>query len=136
MSARAVFLDRDGVINRVIKKNGKLLPPLGVTDFEFLPGVVDSLEAIAGLAAEQESNVEAARLFAAALSLRNAIGMSRWPAEQSDYDAVLSSIRAALGEAGFGTAWAEGERLSPDEAIAYACWVRGDPNSPLPEQPR
>ncbi|GIW78847.1 MAG: D,D-heptose 1,7-bisphosphate phosphatase [Gemmatales bacterium] len=42
---RAVFLDRDGVINRVFKRDGKPYPPPTLADFEFLPGVVDAVAA-------------------------------------------------------------------------------------------
>lgn len=35
---KAVFLDRDGVINRAIVRNGKPYPPSSLIDFEFLPG--------------------------------------------------------------------------------------------------
>ncbi len=41
---RAVFLDRDGVINRAIIRDGKPYPPLDVCDFEFLPGVVEACQ--------------------------------------------------------------------------------------------
>ncbi len=36
---QAVFLDRDGVINRVVVKNGKPFPPASLNAFELLPGV-------------------------------------------------------------------------------------------------
>ncbi len=36
---RAVFLDRDGVINKVIIRHGKSFPPSGIEEFEILPGV-------------------------------------------------------------------------------------------------
>lgn len=39
---RAVFLDRDGVINRPIIRDGRPYPPLGVEEFELLPGVVEA----------------------------------------------------------------------------------------------
>lgn len=41
---RACFLDRDGVINRAIVKEGKPYPPRDLTDLEILPGVVDALK--------------------------------------------------------------------------------------------
>jgi len=97
---------------------------------KWLPGVVDSLEALAGLAAEQGSYLEATRIFGAALTLRNAIGVSRWPAEQSGYEAILARIRAELGETDFATAWAEGEALSAEEAVAYASRTRGERKRP------
>ena len=40
---RAVFLDRDGVINRAIVKDGKPYPPSCLAELEILPGVADAL---------------------------------------------------------------------------------------------
>jgi D-glycero-D-manno-heptose 1,7-bisphosphate phosphatase len=39
----AVFLDRDGVINRAVMRNGRPFPPASVDDLEVLEGVVDAL---------------------------------------------------------------------------------------------
>jgi D-glycero-D-manno-heptose 1,7-bisphosphate phosphatase len=41
--ARAVFLDRDGVINRAVVRNGKPYPPASITELEILPGVPEAL---------------------------------------------------------------------------------------------
>lgn len=43
---RAVFLDRDGVINRVFVRNGKPFSPQGLADFELLPGVREAVQAL------------------------------------------------------------------------------------------
>jgi len=43
---RAVFLDRDGVINRAVVRDGKPFPPSGMHDFELLPEVASSLSAL------------------------------------------------------------------------------------------
>ena len=40
---RAVFLDRDGVINRAIVRAGKPYPPATLTELEILPGVLEAL---------------------------------------------------------------------------------------------
>jgi D-glycero-D-manno-heptose 1,7-bisphosphate phosphatase len=40
---RAVFLDRDGVINRAVLRAGLPYPPQSVQDLEILPGVRDAL---------------------------------------------------------------------------------------------
>ncbi len=40
---RAVFLDRDGVINQAIVKNGKPYPPDNLEDLVILPGVDEAL---------------------------------------------------------------------------------------------
>jgi D-glycero-D-manno-heptose 1,7-bisphosphate phosphatase len=41
---RAVFLDRDGVINRAPVRLGKPYPPGSLEELEILPGVVEALE--------------------------------------------------------------------------------------------
>jgi len=41
---KAVFLDRDGVINRAVVKDGKPYPPLSINEVEILPGVPEALE--------------------------------------------------------------------------------------------
>lgn len=43
---RAVFLDRDGVINRVILKDGVPHAPVSLNDFELLPGVGEAIESL------------------------------------------------------------------------------------------
>jgi D-glycero-D-manno-heptose 1,7-bisphosphate phosphatase len=40
---KAVFLDRDGVINRSLIHNGKPFAPTNLNDFQILPGVIESL---------------------------------------------------------------------------------------------
>ena len=43
----AVFLDRDGVINRAVVMEGKPYPPAGLDELEILPGAVTSLSRLA-----------------------------------------------------------------------------------------
>lgn len=43
MTHRAVFLDRDGVINRAFVRDGKPYPPSGPEELEILPGVPEAL---------------------------------------------------------------------------------------------
>ena len=40
---RAVFLDRDGVINRAVVRDGRPYPPASVDDVQLLPGVAAAL---------------------------------------------------------------------------------------------
>ena len=40
---RAVFLDRDGVINRAVVRDGKPYPPANLSEMEILPGVPEAL---------------------------------------------------------------------------------------------
>lgn len=67
----------------------------------------------------------AARLLGAAEALRQPIGSMIDPADQATYDRDRQALLAALGEAAFEAAWAEGARLSPRQAIDAAV-------SPLP----
>lgn len=39
---RAVFLDRDGVINRALVRDGRPYPPSSLAEFEILPGVTEA----------------------------------------------------------------------------------------------
>lgn len=41
-SRRAVFLDRDGVINRALTREGQPYPPHSLEEFEILPGVEEA----------------------------------------------------------------------------------------------
>lgn len=40
---RAVFLDRDGVINQAVVKDGKPYPPSGLSELKILPGVSEAI---------------------------------------------------------------------------------------------
>ena len=41
---RAVFLDRDGVLNRALERAGKPYPPSSLAEFEILPGVPEACQ--------------------------------------------------------------------------------------------
>ena len=41
---KAIFLDRDGVINHAIVKDGKPYPPISLKDFKIIDGVKESLD--------------------------------------------------------------------------------------------
>ena len=43
---RAVFLDRDGVINRAVVRDGKPYPPANLAEMEILPGVSEALASL------------------------------------------------------------------------------------------
>jgi len=44
----AVFLDRDGIINRAVVREGKPYPPARPEDVEILLGAITSLQRLAG----------------------------------------------------------------------------------------
>ncbi len=93
-------------------------------------GSVDALEMLARLVAAQGSPREAIRLWAAAESWRQALGYARFPIEQDPYYDALAEAKKAVDKDDFAAAWAEGAKLSPDEAIAYAARGRGERRRP------
>jgi DNA-binding CsgD family transcriptional regulator len=93
-------------------------------------GLVDAIELLARLAGEQGGHREAARLWAAAESRRSELGYARFPVEQGPREAAVAAAKDALGADGFAAAWAEGAKLSADDAIAYAARGRGDRKRP------
>lgn len=46
MSRRAVFLDRDGVLNRSIVRDGRPYPPASLDELQILPGVKEALQTL------------------------------------------------------------------------------------------
>jgi predicted ATPase/class 3 adenylate cyclase/DNA-binding XRE family transcriptional regulator len=74
----------------------------------------ESLEAFAGVAAGQNQPARAARLLGAIAS------MQRSSAAQAAYDHVVTTVRSQLDEAAFAAAWAEGQALSREQAVAEA----------------
>lgn len=48
MTRRAVFLDRDGVINRARVVEGRPYPPRALAELDILPGVAEALQALRG----------------------------------------------------------------------------------------
>lgn len=80
---RAVFLDRDGVINRAIVRDGLPYPPSSSGELEILPGVADALH----------------RLRAAGFSLivvTNQPDVARGTQRRDEIDAMHASLAATL----------------------------------------
>ncbi|MEU7135403.1 BTAD domain-containing putative transcriptional regulator [Streptomyces sp. NPDC046261] len=70
-----------------------------------------SLEGLAGAAALSGDPARAARLLGAAAAARASAGAPLPPAERGDVERIGAVARTALGAAGFGAAFAEGEAL-------------------------
>jgi predicted ATPase/class 3 adenylate cyclase/DNA-binding CsgD family transcriptional regulator len=92
--------------------------------------IPDILECLATLAGEDDSHREAARLFAAADSIRQRMGAFRFKIYDVGYQASVTAVRNALGDKDFKAAWAEGAAQSTEEAIAYAQRGRGQRKRP------
>jgi len=87
------------------------------------PGLVQCLEGLAGVACAQGDYEKAAGLFGAAEALRETLAVPRAPSDQADHDQRVASARAALGDANFAAAWAEGRAMTLEQAIEYALKV-------------
>jgi adenylate cyclase len=72
------------------------------------------------IAAATGSMERAARLAAVAESLLTEINAALTPAERVKFDKTIMIARAALGETAFRFAWEAGERMTLEEAVAYA----------------
>ena len=83
-------------------------------------GVAECLGELAAIAAAEEQPGRAARLFAAAAALRDAIGAPLSPGDVEGEERVLGTVRAALGEPGFVEAWTDGRGMSLDDAVLLA----------------
>jgi tetratricopeptide (TPR) repeat protein len=82
--------------------------------------IAGSLERLAGLAARQGQPARAARRFGAAAALRAALGAPLPPGERADYDRDVAVAQAQLDAASFAIAWAAGQALTLEQAIAEA----------------
>jgi predicted ATPase/DNA-binding SARP family transcriptional activator len=83
-------------------------------------GIAESFEGLARLAAAQHQPQRAAQLWGSAQALRAALG-SPLPLEgRAEYDRMVDTLRAALGEGGLAAALADGHGNSVEQAIEYA----------------
>jgi predicted ATPase/DNA-binding CsgD family transcriptional regulator len=88
-------------------------------------GLVEGLELAAALAADRGADAEALRLWAAAAAARARLGYAYTiPASPSHQQRIDALLRAA-SPPGVPAAWTEGDRLSIEEALAYASRGRG-----------
>jgi predicted ATPase/DNA-binding XRE family transcriptional regulator len=78
------------------------------------------LGALASLAALDGQLERAARILGAAESGVKVVMFDGYPITAATFDSEVVSLRAQLGEAAFAEAWAEGQAMTRDQAIAYA----------------
>ena len=82
--------------------------------------LAQSLEVTAAVMSAGHRAESATRVYGAAFALRTAIETPISGCDRTEVERDLASLRAALGETAFAHAWAAGERLSPDDAVALA----------------
>jgi predicted ATPase/DNA-binding XRE family transcriptional regulator len=83
-------------------------------------GISLDLAALAGIAASRGQPERAARLFAAADALREALGITYEAPDQVEYDRGLAAARAQLPADSWDALRAEGRAMTMEQAVEYA----------------
>jgi non-specific serine/threonine protein kinase len=78
------------------------------------------------LAVRQGAFARGVRLFGAAEAVCGYYRVWLDPVQRTDLEASVASARAALGEETFASAWAEGQAMTLEQAVAYALEEDGD----------
>jgi hypothetical protein len=92
----------------------------GMRDVGEKLGIHGVLGAIAHLAVTQGRAERAVRLAGAAERLRSTSGTHSWPVVERSRTRWLSTARETLNETAYRAAWAQGQAMTPEQAIAYA----------------
>ena len=103
--ARAATLDRDAIAGFAAAGHWAI--------------VANNLEKLAEVTVTSQP-APTVRLLGAAAALRARFDNPRDPAYVAAYDRVLTTARTQLGEAAFTEAWAAGQQLAQEEAVAEA----------------
>jgi tetratricopeptide (TPR) repeat protein len=82
--------------------------------------IAHQLESLAFIAQAREDAERAARLYGAAETLREKIGISMTPTEQTEYEGQVAALRRGMDEDKFTAAWAGGRKMGIEQAVAYA----------------
>jgi DNA-binding CsgD family transcriptional regulator len=93
-------------------------------------GYAQCIEGLAPTLVALGSAAQAARLLAAAASMRESLAAPLRPSEAAVVDETLAAARATLGDEAFTSAWAVGTSLSPAQAAAEALLVAEPPALP------
>jgi predicted ATPase/class 3 adenylate cyclase/DNA-binding CsgD family transcriptional regulator len=91
------------------------------------PDFLECLGELAGVAGNSQHGV---RLLGAASAIRQSLALPLFKVYDDQYHALVTSLRNAMADSEFESAWAEGAALSTDEAIAYALRGRGERKRP------
>jgi hypothetical protein len=74
----------------------------------------------AGIMGANGKPQQATQLLGAVKASCQACGSDLDPADRMEYDRILAAVRAQLDEATFNAAWAEGRKMTLEQAIEYA----------------
>jgi ATP/maltotriose-dependent transcriptional regulator MalT len=109
--AKVLAVEGDHTAARTMYEES-LLRGLSVVD------IAPTLEGLASVVAAQGETTWAVRLLAAAAALRNSLGVPLPPVCRADYEHRIAAARAQLGEQAFAVAWAEGQSMTWEQALA------------------
>jgi D-glycero-D-manno-heptose 1,7-bisphosphate phosphatase len=91
---RAIFLDRDGVINRPLVRSGKPYPPSSLAEFEILPGVSEACQVLKELGFLLVVATNQPDVGRGTLARETVETMHRWLLRQLPIDRVITCFHA------------------------------------------
>jgi non-specific serine/threonine protein kinase len=115
-----------GNMGRVARAQGNLARALlgetvtALRDVGDLGPMPQMLYTLAAVDADAGWFGRAVRLQAAAMQLEEVVGIRVWPANRRERDGWLEHARAAVGAARFAQAWAAGQAMTLEQAVAHA----------------
>jgi hypothetical protein len=141
MGNRQIFVASRSDLAHVLREHGELDEPLAIyrevildwRQFGHRAAVAHELECIAYILRRKGQALGAAKLLAAAETLRQAIDSAMTPMERAEYEQEIAALHEQLDEAALRMVWSEGHGLTMDEAITLALNDSADPswNPPL-----
>ena len=120
------------VFGRVVLSQGKYAQVCSYLKHFGTIGVVEkflSIQALGILVATRKQDRRAAVLFGALDQRCSWLKNVSSPSERAEYEQALTSVRTALGEAAFATAWAEGHALTTEQVMEMARTIAEEPNA-------
>ncbi len=113
-------LDRGEIVRAALLARERLVINWEIGAPWELAGALEDAAAVMSAGHRAES---ATRVCGAVFALRTAIESPIMGCDKAEFERGLASLRSVLGESAFARAWAEGERLSPEEAVTLALSV-------------
>ena len=86
-------------------------------------GISWCLAGLAGVAVIDDEPQRAARLWGAGEALRQSLGGRYAPAARATHERLMATAREQLGEGAFNAAWAEGARMTMEQAVVVGLSV-------------
>ena len=94
-------------------------------EFTDIEGQVDSLAGFAGVAGVAGKQEHATQLFGATEAAYETLDSEMSTLAHMVYDPIIATVREQLGEVTFDAAWAEGRKMTLEQAVEYALETEG-----------